>query len=84
MSSTGASEYVSPGFTTTHWSVVLTAGQSDLAGAAAALEQLCRVYWYPIYAFVRRRGADWPEAQDLTQAFFAHLFEHETLRQVDR
>ncbi len=84
MSSTGASECASPGFTTTHWSVVLTAGQSDLTGAAAALEQLCRVYWYPIYAFVRRRGADWPEAQDLTQAFFAHLFEHETLRKVDR
>ena len=84
MLTTGATEYMSPDFTITHWSVVLTAGQSDPTGAAAALEQLCRIYWYPIYAFVRRRGAHWPEAQDLTQEFFAHLLEHETLRKVDR
>jgi len=71
-------------FSTTHWSVVLTAGQDDLAGAAAALEELCRKYWYPIYAFVRRRGAERTEAEDLTQGFFAHLLEMETLKKVDR
>ena len=71
-------------FSTTSWSVVLTAGQSDLAGAAAAMEQLCRKYWYPIYAFVRRRGSDRQEAEDLTQGFFAHLLEMDTLAKVDR
>ena len=71
-------------FSTTYWSVVLTAGNDSLAGAANALEQLCRKYWYPIYAFVRRRGSDSHEAEDLTQAFFAHLLEKETLKQVDR
>jgi RNA polymerase sigma-70 factor (ECF subfamily) len=71
-------------FSTTSWGVVLTAGQDDMAGAAAAMEQLCRRYWYPIYAFVRRRGADREEAEDLTQGFFAHLLEMETLAKVDR
>jgi RNA polymerase sigma-70 factor (ECF subfamily) len=71
-------------FSTTHWSVVLTAGQDDPAGAAAALEELCRKYWYPIYAFVRRHGAERTEAEDLTQGFFAHLLERETLKRVDR
>lgn len=71
-------------FSTTHWSVVLTAGQDNPTGAAAALEQLCRRYWYPIYVFVRRRGADRHEAEDLTQGFFAHLFEMETLKKADR
>ena len=71
-------------FSTTHWSVVLTAGNNDLAGATTALEQLCRKYWYPIYAFIRRRGSDSHEAEDLTQAFFAHLLAKETLKQVDR
>ena len=71
-------------FLTTHWSVVLGAGQRDLAGATAALERLCRTYWYPIYAFVRRRGSDPHEAEDLTQAFFALLLEKDTLKKVDR
>jgi RNA polymerase sigma factor (sigma-70 family) len=71
-------------FTTTHWSVVITAGHDNLAGAAAALDQLCRKYWYPIYAFVRRRGADRHDAEDLTQGFFAHLLEMDTLAKVDR
>jgi RNA polymerase sigma-70 factor (ECF subfamily) len=71
-------------FSTTHWSVVLRAGQGDVAGATAALERLCRTYWYPIYAFVRRRGSDPPEAEDLTQAFFAFLLEKEALKKVDR
>jgi RNA polymerase sigma factor (sigma-70 family) len=71
-------------FSTTNWSVVLTAAQHNLAGAAAALEQLCRRYWYPIYAFIRRRGSGRQEAEDLTQGFFAHLLEMETLKKVDR
>ena len=60
-------------FATTHWSVVLTAGQAHHPQAAAALEQLCRSYWYPLYAFVRRQGRSPEDAQDLTQDFFAHL-----------
>lgn len=71
-------------FQTTNWSEVLNAAQNDLAGAAAAMEQLCRRYWFPIYAFVRRRGSDRQEAEDLTQGFFAHLLEMETLKKVDR
>lgn len=71
-------------FSTTNWSVVVTAGQDNLAGATVALEQLCRRYWYPIYAFVRRRGSDRQEAEDLTQGFFAHLLEMETLKKADQ
>jgi len=71
-------------FSTTQWSVVLSAGNGDLPAAATALEQLCAKYWYPIYAFVRRRGADVHAAEDLTQAFFARLLEKEMLKQVDR
>jgi RNA polymerase sigma-70 factor (ECF subfamily) len=71
-------------FSTTHWSVVLTAGSGDPAHSAAALEKLCRQYWHPIYAFVRRRGADRHEAEDLTQSFFAHLLDKESLKKVDR
>lgn len=71
-------------FSTTHWSVVLTAGQDNLEGAAVALEQLCRKYWHPIYAFIRRRGSGPHEAEDLTQGFFAHLLEMETLKKADQ
>jgi RNA polymerase sigma factor (sigma-70 family) len=71
-------------FATTHWSVVLEAGQGDCSRAAAALERLCRAYWYPIYAFIRRRGADPHSAEDLTQSFFAYLLEKEMLKKVDR
>lgn len=60
-------------FTTTRWSVVLTAGQNGSPETAEALERLCRAYWYPLYAYVRRRGCGWEDAQDLTQAFFVHL-----------
>jgi len=71
-------------FPTTHWSVVITAGQHESRLAEEALEQLCRAYWYPLYAFVRRRGYNEQDASDLTQGFFAHLFEHEALHRVDR
>jgi len=60
-------------FATTHWSVVLAAGQHDSAQGSAALEQLCATYWYPLYAYVRRRGYNPDDAQDLTQGFFACL-----------
>ncbi len=66
-------------FNTTHWSVVLAAGGSDSRLAAPALERLCAAYWYPLYAYVRRRGHDMHEAQDLTQGFFAQLLEHHSL-----
>lgn len=63
-------------FQTTRWSVVLAAQRgSDTTGSRDALAVLCRDYWYPLYAFVRRRGYTAHEAQDLTQAFFADLLE---------
>ncbi len=60
-------------FSTTHWSVILTAGEGDSARATEALEKLCRTYWYPLYAGVRRRGYKPQDAQALTQGFFAAL-----------
>jgi RNA polymerase sigma-70 factor (ECF subfamily) len=68
-------------FTTTHWSVVLEA-QGESPAAQEALEKLCRIYWRPIYSFVRRQGAGPEEAQDLTQGFFALLLERRDLRTV--
>src|SRR5262245_21560826 len=62
-------------FATTRWSLVAAAGRPDEPHAAAALADLCRLYWYPLYAYVRRRGHDAPDAEDLTQAFFARLLE---------
>lgn len=73
-----------PVFATTHWSVVLTATQSESTQAEAALARLCQTYWYPLYAYVRRRGHAAPEAQDLTQAFFARLLERHWVGQADR
>ena len=70
-------------FATTHWSVVLTAGRQDTTSAASALEKLCKTYWYPLYAYVRRRGYSPHDAQDLTQGFFACLLERQSLRNVD-
>lgn len=64
-------------FATTHWSLVVAA-QLDAASqtrAQKALEELCRAYWYPLYAFVRYRGYSRDDAQDLTQSFFARIIE---------
>jgi RNA polymerase sigma-70 factor (ECF subfamily) len=69
-------------FTTTHWSVVLEASHENSAAAKEALECLCRTYWYPLYAFIRRRGSNPHEAEDLTQAFFVHVFERDALKTV--
>jgi RNA polymerase sigma-70 factor (ECF subfamily) len=71
-------------FVTTHWSVVLTARRSDSTRAQAALARLCQAYWYPLYAYVRRRGYAAHDAQDLTQEFFARLLEQNWLVQADR
>ena len=65
-------------FGTTQWSLVLKAGQ----GADEALLKLCKIYWPPLYAFVRRRGHPVHEAQDLTQTFFVHILESHALRAV--
>jgi RNA polymerase sigma factor (sigma-70 family) len=70
-------------FATTHWSVVLAA-QGESTEAKAALEKLCRIYWWPLYGFVRREGYKPEEAQDLTQAFFARLLERRDLETVRR
>ena len=74
----------SPVFATTHWSVVLAAGQSASKAAENALEELCRRYWYPLYAYLRRKGYSEHDAQDLTQGFFEHLIERRTLESVGR
>ncbi|MBC8352770.1 MAG: sigma-70 family RNA polymerase sigma factor [Planctomycetes bacterium] len=71
-------------FATTHWSIVVAAGDASREGAQDALSQLCEAYWYPLYAYVRRRGHSAPDAQDLTQAFFARLLEKQSLRVAKR
>jgi RNA polymerase sigma factor (sigma-70 family) len=70
-------------FTTTHWSLVLAAGTGSAPAAQDALERLCRAYWYPLYAFVRRLGHSPADAQDLTQGFFAYLLEHHLVARAD-
>ena len=60
-------------FATTHWTVVLAAGRGDSKQADVALEELCRTYWYPLYAYVRRHGHSREDSEDLTQGFFARL-----------
>ena len=69
-------------FATTHWSVVLAAGQDASVAATTALEQLCRTYWYPLYAYLRRRGYGEHDAQDLTQGFLAQLLERRSIQDV--
>jgi len=73
------------GFQTTHWTLVLRAGetQSDTS-AQKALSNFCEAYWPPLYAFLRHRGHASPEAQDLVQGFFAHLLEQNTLSRADQ
>jgi RNA polymerase sigma-70 factor (ECF subfamily) len=82
----GFGEETHPGniaFNTTQWSVVLAA-QGQSTAADEALEKLCRTYWRPLYAFVRREGRGVEEAQDLTQAFFARLLERRDFDAVRR
>ncbi len=69
-------------FATTHWSTVLAAGDSASPHSKEALEKLCRTYWFPLYAFVRRKGYSPEDAKDLTQAFFERFLEKHYLRDV--
>ena len=71
-------------FTTTHWSLVLAAGGNASPTAQAAMEKLCRNYWYPLYAHARRSGHDVESAKDLTQGFFARFLHKNYLRQAER
>ena len=71
-------------FATTHWSMVLAAGTGSAPAAQEALERLCRAYWYPLYAFIRRHGHSPDDAQDLTQGFFAYLLAHHLVARADR
>ncbi|HEX3628328.1 MAG TPA: sigma-70 family RNA polymerase sigma factor [Verrucomicrobiae bacterium] len=70
-------------FATTQWSVVLTAGRAEFQQAQDALETLCKTYWYPLYAYVRRRGYSPADAEDLTQEFFAWLLDRKWLGKAD-
>jgi RNA polymerase sigma factor (sigma-70 family) len=74
-------EHAGAAFTTTHWSVVLTA-QGESPAAHEALEKLCRTYWRPIYAFLRRQRVGPEEAEDITQGFFAQLLERKSFDAV--
>lgn len=69
-------------FTTTDWSVVLDAGRTESVEAQEALSKLCHTYWYPLYAYARRRGYKPEDAQDLTQDFFARLLERRVFAQI--
>src|SRR5262245_43389420 len=71
-------------FPSTHWSVVLQARNRTSPRADEALAELCRAYWYPLYAYIRHRSASGDQAQDLTQEFFARLLEKPFLDTVDR
>jgi RNA polymerase sigma factor (sigma-70 family) len=87
--SAGAGADEAPGrvagrFATTRWSLVLAAKGRGEPQAREALADLCALYWYPLYAYVRRRGHDADRAQDLTQEFFARLLEKDFLADVDR
>ena len=69
-------------FATTHWTAVLAAGRGDSQHADAALEELCRTYWYPLYAYVRRHGHSREDAEDLTQSFFARFLQKNYLENL--
>ena len=71
-------------FTTTHWSVVVAAGDSESPDKEEALATLCRTYWSPVYSYLRRRGKDVAAAEDLTQAFFTILLEKKTIKAADQ
>jgi RNA polymerase sigma-70 factor (ECF subfamily) len=70
-------------FRTTHWSVVLAAGNSNSPESRLALDRLCQTYWYPLYAFVRHQGCPQPDAEDRVQQFFARLLEKRYVSRAD-
>lgn len=69
-------------FGTTSWSDVFLSAQVQTPGSEEAREQLCRLYWYPLYAFIRQRGYNADDAKDLTQSFFLFLFDHKALERA--
>ena len=71
-------------FETTRWSLVVAAGSGDSSAARTALATLCETYWYPLYAYVRRRGTSADDARDLTQGFFTSLLERKDFEHVRR
>jgi DNA-directed RNA polymerase specialized sigma24 family protein len=71
-------------FDTTRWSVVVAAGSDDSSAARAALATLCETYWYPLYAYVRRRGTSAEDARDLTQGFLTSLLERRDFERLHR
>lgn len=73
-----------PIFATTRWTMVLNASDQNALGHDDALAQLCAIYWYPLYAFIRRQGASSHDAQDLTQEFFSRLLARNWLDRADR
>lgn len=82
--SSGAVPSCAASFDTTRWSVVTAAADPVSPKAAAALESLCRAYWYPLYYYIRRKGFSGADAQDLTQEFFCRLIGKNYLQSVDR
>src|SRR5215471_15739672 len=71
-------------FPTTTWTLVLSAGRQTDAQSSEALASLCEKYWYPLYAYIRRRGYPAEQAQDLTQEFFARVLEKHYIERADR
>lgn len=84
ISDTANSHYGQQVFPNTRWSVVLAARRTTSSASAKALEDICRAYWYPLYAFARRSGQSPCDAQDLTQEFFRHLLEKRWLDSADQ
>ncbi len=87
MTASGTSKNEEPSaraFATTRWSQVLAAGAGDVNLSREALAELCRTYWYPLYAFARRKGHSPQDAEDLCQEFFLQLLEHDWLARADR
>jgi RNA polymerase sigma-70 factor (ECF subfamily) len=76
--------FQNPLFATTRWTMLASAGGAEERSAEEALETICRAYWFPLYAFVRRQGHTREEAEDLTQSFFADLLERKPWQQLDR
>ena len=71
-------------FRTTHWSLVADAADSRAPGAEAALAEICRAYWAPLYVFARTQGVEAEEARDLTQGFFEYFLEQKVYAGADR
>jgi RNA polymerase sigma factor (sigma-70 family) len=80
---TSLDPFTNSGFVTTHWSVVTAVGKGDSPQAADALERLCRTYWYPLYAYVRRHVSEAHDAEDLTQEFFTRFLAKEYFGRAD-